>query len=261
MSAVKGPLQSSCGEPGSDLSAQTTAQKVRALLDALSAIDATSRGNGTASAKGNAKRTLPAAANARAAESEFPIHVPVWVEAPLSSSRTDSLNLRGKSILAIAPASQQVVELVERLERYSERYLVAVVGPSVNTVVSGMGHSNVICADLSDENVTATALAQIDEFQADVVFAVDSIASWDLSEVLTKVATDNSLCELLFLVAKHHVDELKTGCAGTVGAVSERIPWRGTSRVWRGCRTAEINPTGDRRRADGCHLHTRPFAG
>ena len=216
VTAARGPMQNSCGEPGSDQAARTTAQKVRALLDAL---DAT--------ADGSAHATLPDATIAPSStESEFPIHVPVWVEAPLPPKRAEIENLHATAILAIVPDIQeQVEELVGTLPSYSQRHMVVVVGPTASEVASNFRDSNVICADLSDEYATATVLDQVDEFAADVVVAAESVRSWDLSEALTNIATDNSFCEFLFLVAQRSVTKLKHGTIELWGLFLEA--WNG----------------------------------
>ena len=58
---------------------------------------------------------------------------------------------------------------------------------------------------------TSPSILRIPEFGADIVVAIDSDTSWDRREVLSSVATDNCLCELLFLVAQCEAARLNQG--------------------------------------------------
>ncbi len=202
VSAVNEPLQISCRESGTDQAARTTAEKVRALLKTLDT-----------AADGIPNGTLPdAKKEISSTDSEFPIHVPVWIEAPIANNDADFKNLGTPAILAITPADQeQVSGLIRTLPSHTQRYMVVVVGPAARQVASKSDDPNVFSAHLADEHATASVLDQIDDFGADVVVAVESITTWDLSETLTRVATDNSLDEFLFLVAQRCVAKLKQG--------------------------------------------------
>ena len=63
-------------------------------------------------------------------------------------------------------------------------------------------------AEFTNENSIDAALAGIDRFGADVILAIDSIATWDRGESLARLAEDNSLCELLFLIAQRNTARL-----------------------------------------------------
>jgi 3-oxoacyl-(acyl-carrier-protein) synthase/NAD(P)-dependent dehydrogenase (short-subunit alcohol dehydrogenase family)/acyl-CoA thioesterase FadM len=184
----------------------TTAHKVRKLLDRL---------RSAANAEPNAPAKSEAPANSDAASptaTEFPIHVPVWVEAPAEDRRTDSANGHETAIVAIVPARQdRIAEIAKTLPKYAGRCRIVVVGDGAAEVVSRIDDPHVIAADLAGESAIDTVLAEIDRFGADVILALESITAWDRVESLIRLATDNSLCELLFLIAQRNVARLKRG--------------------------------------------------
>ena len=164
-----------------------------------------SRMRGQVGAPANSDAASPTA-------TEFPIHVPVWVEAPAEDRRTDSANGHETAIVAIVPARQdRIAEIAKTLPKYAGRCRIVVVGDGAAEVVSHIDDPHVIAADLADESAIDTVLAEIDRFGADVILALESITAWDRVESLTRLATDNSLCELLFLIAQRNVARLKRG--------------------------------------------------
>lgn len=200
--AVEGPLRKSCGQAGTEKPGRTTAQKVCALLNALDA-----------ATNVNANRALSGAdANNMSTEPGFAIYHPVWVEAPPSTQRPDAENLRTSAVVAISPPDRdQIAVLAETLASYTLRSLVVVLGPTAAEPPFAASDVNITSVDLADADHTASVLSQIHEFRADVIVAVESITSWSLSESLTKVATDNRLCEFLFLVAQRNASKLMQG--------------------------------------------------
>ena len=193
-------LETSCRCADDEGPSTTTAQKVRKLLDRLRSL---------ANAEPQAARQSDAASPTA---TEFPIHVPVWVEAPAEDRRTDSANGHGTAIVAIVPAHQdRIAEIAKTLPNYARRCRIVVVGDAASDVVSHLNDPHVTAADLADENSISTVLAEIDRFGADVILAIESITTWDRVESLARLATDNSLCELLFLIAQRNIARLKRG--------------------------------------------------
>ena len=191
-------LKTSCKCADDEGASTTTAQKVRKLLDRFRPV---ANADPNAAAKSDA--VLPTAA-------KFPIHVPVWVEAPAEDRRTDSANGHETAIVVIVPAHQdRIAEIAKTLPNYAQRCRIVVVGDAAREVVSRIDDAQVIAADLANENSIDTVLAEIDRFGADIILAIESITTWDRGESLTRLATDNSLCELLFLIAQRNVARLK----------------------------------------------------
>ncbi len=170
----------------------TTAQKLRKLLDRLADPNVAAK---------------PATASPTA--TEFPIHVPLWVEAPVEDHRTDRVNGQETAIVAIVPAHEdRIAEVVKTLSNCAQRCRIVVVGDSASDVATQIDDPRVTVADLASENSIDTVLADIDRFGADVILTLESITTWDRVESLTKLAADNSLCELLFLIAQRNVARL-----------------------------------------------------
>ncbi len=161
----------------------------------------------------NADPKVLAESNAASpAAPKFPIHVPVWVEAPAEDRRTDSPNGHETAIVAIVPAHQdRIAEIAKTLPNYARRCRIVVVGDAASDVVSHLSDPHVTAADLADENSISTVLAEIDRFGADVILALESITTWDRVESLARLATDNSVCELLFLIAQRNTARLARG--------------------------------------------------
>jgi 3-oxoacyl-(acyl-carrier-protein) synthase len=184
----------------------TTAHKVRKMVAAL-------RPAANAEPNVSAKSEAPAKSDAASpTTTEFPIHVPVWVEVPAKDQRTDSANGHRPAIVAIVPAHQdRIAEIAKTLPNYARHCRVVVVGDGAREIVSRIDDPHVTAADLASENSIDTVLAEIDRFGADIILALESITTWDRVESLTRLATDNSLCELLFLIAQRNVARLKRG--------------------------------------------------
>ncbi len=185
----------------------------------------------------------PALARSNAASptaKEFPIHVPLWIEAPAEDHGTDSRNGHATAIVAIVPAQPHLIaEIAITLPKYAQRFRIVVVGDAASEVVSHVDGPHVTAVDLADESSIDTALAGIDRFDADVILAIESIATWDRGDSLARLAKDNSLCELLFLVAQRNTARLRAvnsscgGCfstGGIVRCIRPRAPSRDYSR-------------------------------
>ena len=187
-----------CADDGG--ASTTTAQKVRELLDQLRPV-------------ANAAPNAPAESDAASpTETEFPIHVPVWVETPAEECRTEPVHGQQTAMVAIVPAHQgrvRIAEIAKMLPNYARRCRIVVVGDSASDVAKQIDDPQVTAADLANENSIDTILNDMDHFGADVILALESITTWDRVESLTRLATDNSLCELLFLIAQRNVARLK----------------------------------------------------
>ncbi|MFZ5829216.1 MAG: SDR family NAD(P)-dependent oxidoreductase [Planctomycetota bacterium] len=209
-------LETSCKCADVEGTFTTTAQKVRTLLDRLRAAE-------------NAEANVPPKPDtASPTATEFPIHVPVWVEAPAEQHQTDWPNGHPTSIVAIVSAQQdRIAEVARTLSHCAQRYRIVVVGNAASEVVSRINDPDVTAADLSNENSIDSALAAIDRFGADVVIAIEPITTWDRGESLARLATDTSLCELLFLVAQRNVARLTRGELELWGLFADG--WNGTA--------------------------------
>ena len=132
---------------------------------------------------------------------------------PMSTQVTgDSANGHGTAIVAIVPAHHHLVaEIAKTLPIYARRCRIVVVGDAASDVASHLNDPHVTAADLADENSISNVLAEIDRFGTDMILALESITTWDRDKSLARLATDNSLCELLFLIAKHNVARLTRG--------------------------------------------------
>ncbi len=193
LSSVQPHLEEACDE----LESHSTGEKVRALIDRLK----------NPSASSSSTPSL----NDESIDLNCPIHSPVWVEKPLRNEPVKSAGER-KSILAIAPANSDLVdELMVILPTCSQRFMVAVVGAGASQVAAEINKPNVLCVNADEEEPTSAALDRLDDFSADLVISVDAPLSWELSKTLGKVSSDNSLCELMFLIAQRHAARLRQG--------------------------------------------------
>lgn len=199
VSPVEEPLKTCCAAVQGEGTPYTTARKVRRLLDRLHAPP-----TAEPEPSGEMDGTPPAG-------TKFPIYAPVWVEVP-TGDRTEVVSAGEPAVVAIVPAQQNhVARLAGTLPNYARRWQIVVFGAASQEVVSSIADPRVIAADLADENSIDPALAQIDRFGADVILAMESIAAWDRTESLARLATDNGLCELLFLIARRNVSRLARG--------------------------------------------------
>ena len=145
-------------------------------------------------------------------DTDCKLHVPVWVEKPVSVNPTETVDPKETNLLAIAPANRElVIELLAILPNFASHFSVAVVGANANDLASSLADSSVIAIDVANAAATSFAMKQIDQLDADVVAVVESITSWELLDSLSDVASDNSLCEFLFLVAQHNIERIKRG--------------------------------------------------
>ena len=58
--------------------------------------------------------------------------------------------------------------------------------------------------------ITSGVLDRIDEFEPDSIVVLDAPESWDRSATLAKLATDNRLCEFLFLTTQRQTHRLES---------------------------------------------------
>lgn len=202
LAGVEETWQTACRADEVDQREATTAVKVDSLLMAIAA----------RAADPDKPTATTSIAATLSTESEYQIHAPVWVEIPSAKRPKKSADIHPKAFLAIVPPDQEHIdELVARLPNHSQRYMVAVACPTGTEFLRHAHNPNVVAVDLTNEQATESALDEIDVFGADVIVVIDSKESWDIFESLTKVATDNSLCELLFLVAQRSVPRLAQG--------------------------------------------------
>ena len=205
IASVEKPLETSLSGSQEDGSRATTERKVRRLLDRLQSPEDTDF------------EVSPAPNIPASEKAEFPIHAPVWVEVPGEARRADPPNGREPAIMAIVPARRdQVVELAETLPNHARRYRIVVTGDAAGEVVSQIDDPNVTAAPVAAAPPTAAGsidkvLAEIGRFGPDVVIAIESVVTWDRVDSLTAAAKDNSLCELLFLIAQDNAARLTEG--------------------------------------------------
>ena len=186
---------------GSESPRQSMRRKVRGLLGLLS---------GT----GVPEDATPASAEPALADEipDFADHAPVWVESPLpDNGETPTPPQRPAIVAVVKDDLDEVADLIHTLPRFAERHLIAVVGPSAAVAAATFGDSSVVAIDLREESSADDALRQISGFRPDVVAAFGTVASWDSGKALSGVASENGLCEFLFLVAKHCHERTKTG--------------------------------------------------
>ena len=173
-------------------------RKVRSLLDGLGA-------QKTASSAG---LTEPDATSTAA---EFPIHVPMWTEVPLTPS-PDRLSAEQPLALVFVSADQAcLAELVATLPNCTRQFMIAVVGATAKQTADRIDDRRVLAFDPSCADTLESTLTRFEEFNPDVVVSVADVASWDFHDVLTKVTDDNRLGESLFVVARRFVNKLKQG--------------------------------------------------
>lgn len=200
VSAVQDSLRTACKRGTGSAASLTTADKVGQLLQQF-----------RAPAGADAMTPSPTSADG-AAQTSFPIYAPVWVEAPPVEVPADLAQRRDAAILAITRADpDHVLELAKTLSNDARQYRIVVVGPAAGQVAAAIDDPLVTSVNLDDEQSIEDTLAQMDAFEADVVLAIDFVNSWDPIESLTNVGTDNSLCELLFLVAQRNLARLDRG--------------------------------------------------
>ncbi len=154
------------------------------------------------------------------------LHTPVWVEKRATATQAISEASSSESFLAIVPADAKLVaEMVAGISAFAARHLVAVVGQASHDVLSSLNASNAVAVDLSAIREGSAVLNQIFEFKPDIVAAIQTPRSWDFLQTLSSVANDNSLCELLFLIAKQNIQRIDQGALELWSLVVEG--WRG----------------------------------
>ena len=97
------------------------------------------------------------------------------------------------------------------LPNYARRYRMVVVGNAAHEVVSRIDDPHVTAVDLEDERSIDATLSEIDRFGPDVVLAFERITTWNRAECLSRLANDNNLCEMLFLLAQRNATRLTQG--------------------------------------------------
>ncbi len=150
--------------------------------------------------------SLPGAAE----ESDCEIQVPVWVENPRATPSSEIQRAK-HMLIAVKASFARLPELRSALPEVAEQFTIAVVGDSAVEIVSAIDQPNLFALDMRDAQSLSTSLQEICCPAVDVVAAMDAATSWDLHETLAEVAFDNSLCELLFLIAKQEGPRLKSG--------------------------------------------------
>jgi NAD(P)-dependent dehydrogenase (short-subunit alcohol dehydrogenase family) len=202
ISKLSEPLQYACRPEAEDEQERTMQQKLRMMLDRL-------EGASSSPVESRAPTDTPPVLSE---DTEFPINVPVWVESPAAPVDSMRKEKTREALLVVVPAEQRcVAELVAELPRFRSRFLIAVVGPRAQQVVSSGAFGNVIAFDPGDQSSAEKALAISEDFQADHVLAVQTVSSWDASKALADIANDNSLCEALFLIAQRNIQRLNAG--------------------------------------------------
>lgn len=149
---------------------------------------------------------------ASASGTECEIHIPVWVEKRRSHEAVATAeSLQWRSLLVVvSPNYSRLPELLGILPQLSERFLVAVVGhqpPSVDPIVS----SDVVYVELGDSVRGNVLLKPFLDFRPETVVVLDEVESWDRETELAKLATDNQLCEFLFLYSQAAIALLEQG--------------------------------------------------
>lgn len=152
------------------------------------------------------------------------IQVPVWVEKPMGNPASETQ--RAQHMLVIVKAGfERLPELRAALPQFADQSTIAVVGDSAIDIVSATGQSNRIAIDMRDEQLLTSSLQEICCPSVDVVTVMDEAISWDLQETLAEIALNNSLCELLFLIAKREVARLESGSIEMWGVLIDA--WNG----------------------------------
>lgn len=163
------------------------------------------------------------------------LYAPMWIDKPLADtfSQAGELTSRpdvrpAKHMLVIVQANfSGLSELPSALAEVVEKFTLAVVGETASSVVSANGTTNWIAIDMVDPTSLATAVDKLcsNAPDMDVVSIVDEAISWELLPTLATLAHDNSLCELLFLVAQHQSAQLRSGSLELWGLFLEA--WNG----------------------------------
>ena len=177
----------------------TMTRKVRSLLDTV----ATPRAVTPAAVSSDTETA--------STETEFPLYVPRWTEVPRELSRAYKRSDSLVTLVLTTAESDCLAELVDVLPHFTRRFTVVVVGAEAQQEVDGIDHHQVIPWDPSGADAMQTLLDRIPDFDPDVVVSMAQVSNWDFQDALTKVASDNSLCEALFLVSQQFVDKLQQG--------------------------------------------------
>ncbi|MEO8268268.1 MAG: SDR family NAD(P)-dependent oxidoreductase, partial [Aureliella sp.] len=157
-------------------------------------------------------QTLPAKQRSLPLRSECEMYVPVWVEKPNNSSPSGTIAQRAKHMLIVVRADfARLAELRSALPEFAEQFTIAVLGDTAADIVSALGQPHLFAVDMRDAQSRESAVERICRSSIDMVTIVDEPISWLLPETLAGVALNNSLCELLFLIAKEEVARLKSG--------------------------------------------------
>ena len=151
----------------------------------------------------------PKPPTSRRIEDEFPIHTPVWIEAPRTLPPRQP-KLPSERWLVLADAKEQsLTKLQKKLPEMCARHLVVLVGKSAN-IGALRTAPNVLGVDLADERSSASSLATIGGFAPNLILAVNDNMDWDFGKLLDH-SSRHEFCELLFLSMKQFVSEIRRG--------------------------------------------------
>lgn len=156
--------------------------------------------------------------------SDCEIQVPVWVEKPITDPPNGAQRAQ-HMLLVVKAGFTRLPELRSALPEIAEQSTIALVGDSAMDFVSTSGQPNLITIDMRDEQSLAATVEQLCHSSVDVITVMDEAISWDLQATLAEVAHDNSLCELLFLIAKQEISRLKSGSVELWGVLVDA--WNG----------------------------------
>ncbi len=154
---------------------------------------------------------------------EFPIHVPVWTNAPLESGR-DVKHQRERWLLLSDASEADCRELLAALPQHCLDFHLLLVGPQAQQISDALMHQKVSCLTNLDDNTVDSARLQIAKFAPDALIAFQPIHHWDLKQSMDASA-ENHLGEALFVCMQSLVGPIRSGQA----AVWSVIPggWNG----------------------------------
>ncbi|MCA9139547.1 MAG: SDR family oxidoreductase [Planctomycetales bacterium] len=150
---------------------------------------------------------------------ECQLHVPVWVRQDPSQPTGEKTGTPAARTLFIASADDQslITSLLADLPRLTPEFHLAIAGKTAQHVVNRFADDGLIAVDVSSTQSLSSAWDCIDNFNPTEIVAVSQIEHWDLDQTLPQVATDNSVCEFLFLAAQRNIKSLRQGRLGLWG--------------------------------------------
>ena len=217
-------------------------QQVRALQLALETtgeaarVESSSQTAATSSTIPQSPRPISPLPQPNAANVGVQLYVPVWIEKSIGGMESAPSGLspreRAKQMLVIVKASfARLAELLAALPEVADEFTLAVVGESASQVVAEVaalqGNANCVAVDSAEAPSLAAAADQLcsSSKKMDIVGVVDEASSWELLPALAALAHDNSLCELLFMVAQRQAAQLRVGSLELWGLFLEA--WNG----------------------------------